>query len=93
MNDTWIGPGAVLDRVVLDKEVVVGSGAHVGWGDDLNVPNKVLGDRLSTGITVVGKSAHIPPNIRIGRNVLINADVDEEAFAAFGEVVASGETI
>jgi glucose-1-phosphate adenylyltransferase len=93
MNDTWIGPGAVLDRVVLDKEVVAGSGAHVGWGDDLNVPNKVLGDRLSTGITVVGKSAHIPPNIRIGRNVLINADVDEEAFAAFGEVVASGETI
>jgi len=93
MNDTWIGPGAVLDRVVVDKEVVVGSGAHLGWGDDLDVPNRLLGDQLSTGITVVGKAAHIPPNIRIGRNVLINADVDEEAFAPFGDLVPSGETV
>jgi glucose-1-phosphate adenylyltransferase len=93
MNDTWIGPGAVLDRVVIDKEVVIGSGAHVGCGDDVDVPNKVLGDRLSTGITVVGKSAHIPPNICIGRNVLINADVDEEAFAPFGDRMPSGETV
>jgi glucose-1-phosphate adenylyltransferase len=41
----------------------------------------------------VGKSAHIPPNIRIGRNVLINADVEEEAFAPFGERVPSGEAV
>jgi len=93
MNDTWIGPGAVLDRVVVDKQVVVGSGAHLGWGEDFHVPNKDLGDQLSTGITVVGKSAHIPPNVRIGRNVLINADVDEGAFTAFGDLVPSGETI
>jgi glucose-1-phosphate adenylyltransferase len=93
MNDTWIGPGAVLDRVIIDKEVVVGAGAHVGWGDDFDVPNKELGDKLNTGITVVGKEARLPANIRIGRNVLINADVDEEAFAPFGGLVPSGETI
>ncbi len=93
MNDTWIGPGAVLDRVVVDKEVYVGSGAHLGWGDDLDVPNKLLGEQLSTGITVVGKAAHIPPNIRVGRNVVINSDVDEEAFAAFGDLVPSGEVV
>jgi glucose-1-phosphate adenylyltransferase len=92
MNDTWIGPGAVLDRVILDKDVVVGAGAHVGYGDD-NAPNKVLKDKLASGITVVGKGAHIPPNVKIGRNVLINADVDEEAYTAFGEVIPSGETI
>jgi glucose-1-phosphate adenylyltransferase len=93
MNDAWIGPGALLDRVVVDKEVVVGSGAHLGWGDEFDVPNKMLGDPSSRGITVVGKSAHIPPNLRVGRNVLINADVDEEAFAAFGDLVPSGETV
>ncbi len=93
MNDTWIGPGAVLDRVIVDKEVVIGAGAHVGQGDDFSTPNKILKDKLSSGITVVGKSAHIPANVRIGRNVLINADVDEEAFAAFGDTVASGETV
>jgi len=93
MNDTWIGPGAVLDRAILDKEVVVGSGAHVGYGEDSNVPNKTFGELLSTGITVVGKAAHIPPNIRIGRNVLISAEVDEDAFAPFGDTVPSGESV
>jgi glucose-1-phosphate adenylyltransferase len=94
MNDTWIGPGAVLDRVVIDKHVVVGSGAHVGAGEDLKTANKILGSVLDTGITVVGKSAHIPSNIRIGRNVLVSTDVDEEAFAAFlHDGVPSGETV
>ncbi|HYN87439.1 MAG TPA: glucose-1-phosphate adenylyltransferase [Ardenticatenaceae bacterium] len=93
MNDTWIGPGAILDRVIADKDVVVGAGAQVGYGDDPDVPNKVLGDKLNTGITVLGKGAHIPAGVRLGRNVLINADVDEEAFAQFGDLVPSGETI
>src|SRR2546423_3417606 len=34
MNDTWIGPGAVLDRVIVDKNVVVGAGVRLGHGDD-----------------------------------------------------------
>lgn len=93
MNGTWIGPGAVLDRVIVDKDVVVGSGAQVGWGKDTKVANSTLGDLLKSGITLVGKAAHIPTNIRIGRNVLINTDVDEDAFAKFGDTVPSGETI
>jgi glucose-1-phosphate adenylyltransferase len=93
MNDTWIGPGAVLDRVIVDKEVVVGSGAHLGWGDDTDTPNEALPDRLNTGISVVGKSAHIPPNIQIGRNVLVNTDVDEDAFGPYDGQVPSGVTI
>ncbi|HEX8681120.1 MAG TPA: glucose-1-phosphate adenylyltransferase [Ardenticatenaceae bacterium] len=93
MNDTWIGPGAVLDKVIIDKEVVIGAGAQVGYGEDFDVENKILGDKLNTGITVVGKSAHIPSNVKIGRNVLINSDTDEEAFAPFGDNVPSGETI
>jgi glucose-1-phosphate adenylyltransferase len=91
MNDTWIGPGAVLDRVIIDKQVVVGAGAHLGVGDDLMVPNKAQPDKLNTGVTVVGKSAHIPPGISVGRNVVINADREAEDFA--GREVPSGETI
>lgn len=92
MNDTWIGPGAVLDRVIVDKDVVIGAGAYLGYGDD-NTRNKELGDKMDTGVTVVGKGAHIPPNVRVGRNVLINANVDEEQFASFGDLVPSGESI
>jgi glucose-1-phosphate adenylyltransferase len=91
MNDTWIGPGAVLDRVIVDKQVVVGSGARLGFGDDLTVPNKLQPDKINTGVSVVGKGAHLPPGISIGRNVVINADRDAEDFP--GGDVPSGETI
>ena len=93
MNDTWIGPGAVLDKVVVDKDVVIGSGALVGFGSDLDTVNKLDPDKLFTGITVIGKGAHIPANVRVGRNVLINAARDDEDFAAFGDRVPSGETV
>lgn len=91
MNDTWIGPGAVLDKVIVDKQVVVGAGVHLGWGNDAHVPNQNEPDKLMTGITVVGKSAHIPPSVYIGRNVLINADRETEAFPEGN--VPSGATI
>jgi glucose-1-phosphate adenylyltransferase len=90
MNDTWIGPGAVLDKVIIDKNVVVGAGVRLGHGDDMS-PNREQGDKMITGITVVGKGAHIPAGIVIGRNVLINADRDEDDFPQ--EEVKSGETI
>ncbi len=93
MNNTWIGPGAILDKVIVDKWVVVGAGAVVGWGEDMDTPNALLPDKLNTGITVIGKGAHIPPNIRIGRNVLVASGVDEDAFAPFGDTVPSGETV
>lgn len=93
MNDTWIGPGAILDKVIIDKDVVIGSGAQVGAGDDFDTVNVDFPDKLHTGITVLGKAAHVPPNITVGRNVLIDADVDEEAFAEYGETVPAGEVI
>lgn len=91
MNDTWIGPGALLDKVIVDKEVVIGAGALLGSGDDLDTPNRLAPDKLNTGISVVGKGAHLPAGLRVGRNVVINADRNEEDFG--GPVVASGETV
>lgn len=93
MNDTWIGPGAVVDRCIVDKNVVVGSGTHLGWGDDYTTPNQEYPDRFNTGPSIVGKGARIPAGCRIGRNVVIEAGVDEEAFAAFDGMVPSGATV
>jgi glucose-1-phosphate adenylyltransferase len=91
MNDTWIGPGALLDKVVADKQVVVGAGAVVGAGDE-GVPNEQMPDRLSAGITVVGKNAYIPEGAKIGRNVLINSGRDEADFPP-DKIVADGKTV
>ncbi len=91
MNDAWIGPGARLDRVVVDKKVVVGAGAVVGTGN-LETPNEQMPDRLFAGITVVGKHAYIPDGAQIGRNVLINSGRDEADFPP-DKIVADGKTI
>ncbi len=93
LRDTWIGPGAVLDRVIVDRDVTVGPGALVGWGEEMDVPNAQEPDKLNTGITVVGQGAHIPANVRVGRNVLVRPLVNEDAFARFGDTVPSGETV
>jgi glucose-1-phosphate adenylyltransferase len=74
MNDTRIGPGAVVDRAIVDKEVVIGEGALVGFGDD-NTRNGALPQVLNTGITLVGKRAQVPANAVLGRNVVIGHGV------------------
>ncbi len=92
MNDVWIGPGAVLDKVIVDKQAVIGPGTRLGFGDD-NTPNAAEPDKLNTGITVVGKSAHIPAGLSIGRNVVIVTKADDDAFTEFGDNVPSGATV
>lgn len=93
MMDTIIGVDSVVDRAILDKEVVVGTGCHIGYGDDLRV-NRRYPHHLSSGITLVGKRARIPSGYRIGRNCLIDSDVLEEDFPRNPErLVPSGETI
>ncbi len=92
MNDTWIGPGAVLDRVIVDKQVVIGAGARLGYGED-NTANEQEPDKINTGISVVGKAAHIPQGVTVGRNVVIVPRAEDAAFAGFGENVPSGATV
>jgi len=91
MFDSIIRSGAVVDRSILDKEVVVGQGAIVGDGDDFDTPNREEPGRLNTGITVVGKRTMIPRSTRIGRNVRIGADVRTADFR--GRVVRSGTSV
>jgi glucose-1-phosphate adenylyltransferase len=91
MFDCEIRSSAIVDRAILDKEVVVGQGAIVGDGPDLDTPNKQEPGRLNTGITVVGKRAIIPRAARIGRNVKIAGDVRASDFPS--RVVKSGTSI
>src|SRR5215211_5680429 len=50
-TDCIIGPNSVLDRVILDKEVVIGTGCRLGVGE-ANTANRLEPRRLNTGISV-----------------------------------------
>jgi len=78
-------------KAIVDKDVVIGAGAVVGAGDE-TVANLLLPDKLTNGISVIGKGAHIPDSMSVGRNVLINSRATVDDFPADG-VVADGETV
>jgi glucose-1-phosphate adenylyltransferase len=88
--DAIIGAGSVIDRAILDKEVVIGKHCQIGFGDDMT-PNTLEPTRLNTGITLIGKRAHLPDQLKIGRNCKIGADLRLEDFP--GGIIASGETV
>jgi glucose-1-phosphate adenylyltransferase len=90
MTDSIIGPGTVIDRCVIDKQVVVNAYAQLGVGDD-NTPNWLEPTRLNTGLCLVGRAARVPANVIAERNVLIAPDVKEADFEHL--VFSSGETV
>jgi glucose-1-phosphate adenylyltransferase len=90
MNDSIIEAGAEVDRAIIDKHVVVGRGAKVGFSDD-NTPNTRWPDRLNTGLTLVGKGAKIPDGVLLARNVVVAPGAGLSLFSDC--VVASGSTV
>ncbi|MCX6090031.1 MAG: glucose-1-phosphate adenylyltransferase [Candidatus Atribacteria bacterium] len=90
MNDTLIKRGAKLERVILDKSVVIGEDCRIGSGTQFP-PNTKYPDMLQSGLTVVGKNTHIPSGVSIGRNCIISSDLNESDFPA--QNISSGETV
>jgi glucose-1-phosphate adenylyltransferase len=91
MFDSTIRAGAVVDRAILDKEVVVGQGAIVGEGPYDGAPNRQEPSRLNTGITVVGKQSIVPRGARLGRNVKVGEGVKSSDYAT--RVVRTGGSV
>ncbi|MBV5318337.1 MAG: glucose-1-phosphate adenylyltransferase [Desulfobulbaceae bacterium] len=90
--DGVIEKNAVVDLVICDKGVHVGTGAVVGFGENLTLPNKQFPKHLYTGITLIGKEARIPAGVKIGRNCIVNFGYDDETFGGQTSL-ADGESI
>jgi glucose-1-phosphate adenylyltransferase len=88
--DCVIGAGSVIDRAILDKEVIVGKDCQIGYGDDMT-PNKLEPTRLNSSITLIGKRTRLPDHLKVGRNCKIGTDLRPEDFST--DTLNSGETI
>ena len=90
LSDSVIGPRSIIDYSILDKEVVVGAGCHIGCGSNFQI-NRREPKVANTGITIVGKKAKIPSGVKIGHNCAIYSGVAEDDFPR--SEIQSGETI
>ncbi len=88
LTDSIIENGAIIDRAIIDKECHIFPNAHVGYGVDYS-PNP-LGD-LTSGISLVGKNAVVPENVKVGRNCVVAGDSRVTDFS--GAMVPSGTTV
>jgi glucose-1-phosphate adenylyltransferase len=88
MTDTTVEAGAVVDHSILDKRCVIGRGANVGFGTDYTENAEF---HVATGLNIVGKNTLIPPNLKVGRNVIIGNDLNDDHFN--NDSIASGQTV
>ncbi|MBD3287933.1 glucose-1-phosphate adenylyltransferase [candidate division KSB1 bacterium] len=90
MHDCTIDPSSKIDYSILDKNVIVGSGAKIGSGD-IECPNEKTPSHLNSGLTVIGKSAIIPQRLEIGRNCIVHPYITEDNFES--DRIKCGSTI
>ncbi len=90
LSDSVIGPCSIVDYSILDKEVVVGAGCHIGCGSNFQI-NRREPKVANTGINIIGKRAKVPAGIKVGRNCIIYYGVTEDDFP--GPEIQSGETV
>jgi glucose-1-phosphate adenylyltransferase len=63
--------GALVTLSIIDKEVIIGERAKVGYGVDFK-PNRDYPDLMNTGLTLLEKGTVVPPGSVIGRNCQVH---------------------
>jgi glucose-1-phosphate adenylyltransferase len=78
LTDCAIAEGARVERAILDKLVRIDKGARIGGRRRESEGNGR--EAVDSGITTVGKDAHIPAGIRVARGAVVAADATPEYF-------------
>ncbi|NDJ86579.1 MAG: glucose-1-phosphate adenylyltransferase [Chloroflexi bacterium] len=71
LTDTYIEAGAVVEHCIIDKQVVIGQNAHVG---------RIVEGAEFPHLTTIGKSTRIPPEFKVGADVVIASETEESFF-------------
>lgn len=90
LADSVVGAHSIIDYSILDKEVVVEAGCHIGCGDNFQI-NRKEPKVANTGLTIIGKRAKVPSGIKLGRNCIVYFGVTEDDFLS--TEIQSGETV
>lgn len=80
LNDCKIGAGAVVERAILDKNVVIGKGSYIGFDLDY-VSDHYPPGKTDNGLTLVGKNTRLPAGLWVSRECVIDSDLTESDFA------------
>ena len=86
-----VGEKSKIDLAVIDKRCNIADHAIIGDGEEKNIVNIDFPTHLYTGITLIGKDSHIPAHYTIGRNCIIDLEVQEHHFP--GKKLNSGKTV
>ena len=73
MNQTSIEGGAVIERCVIDKYATIGHNARLG---------RIVEGAKNLGITTIGKTAEVPAETTLGRDVVVGSDATRAHFHA-----------
>jgi glucose-1-phosphate adenylyltransferase len=83
MKNTIVGSRSIIDHCVLGEEVSVGLFCYIGFGP-ARIPSQ-------DEVTMLGRSATIPPHTAIGRNCRISPHVEASDFVS--RAIRAGETV
>lgn len=88
--DTVVKSGSILNKVITDIEVSIGSRCYIGYGEEIT-PNRDHPELLNSGITIVGLQTSVPEGTQIGRNCIVYPYLKEINFPQ--KTFESGVTI
>lgn len=89
MSNTHISKDCMLEQCIIGEDTHIGSCVVMGKGE--NVPNEHKPAIYSSGITVVGEGTVIPDCTQIGKNVMIDMNIQPEDFCCVN--IPSGASI
>ncbi len=69
MNETHIGSGCELNKVIIAENTDIGNNVRMGIGDE--VPNETDPHIYNEGMVTVGEKSVIPEGVTIGKNTVI----------------------
>lgn len=89
MSNSHVGENCHLDQCIISEDVRIRNNVTIGQGE--NLPNEDKPNIYNSGITVVGDGAEIPEGTAIGKNVMIDMDVQQEDFCS--STISSGASV